>query len=66
MEGFVLECSGEKSGVARRVRLDGLAKSRVGGGDEVRVILSRPVHDLMVQRMSMSSSAATGMAEGQQ
>lgn len=52
VEGFVLERSGEQSAVRRRsglrrLRLDGLAKSRVGGGDEVRVVLSRSVHDLM-------------------
>lgn len=59
MKGFVLECPGEQVGVSRRVRLDGLAESRVGGGDEVRVILPRPIHDLVAQRRSMSSSKAT-------
>lgn len=49
VEGFVLECYGEQGGVSRCVRLDGLAKSRVGGGDEVWLILSWSVHDLMVQ-----------------
>lgn len=46
MEGFILECSGKES-VVSRVRLDGIAKTRVGGGDEVVVILSRSVHDLI-------------------
>lgn len=47
MEGFILECSGKESVVSRRVRLDGIAKTWVGGRDEVGVILSRSVHDLI-------------------
>lgn len=47
MEGFILECSGKESVVSCRVRLDGIAKTRVGGRDEVGVILSRSVHDLI-------------------
>lgn len=47
VEGFVLERSGEERGECRRVGFDCFAKSRVGGRDQVRGILSRPVHDLM-------------------
>lgn len=49
MEGFVFKCPGKQSAVSRWVRLDGFAKSRVGGRDEVWVILSRSVHDLVVK-----------------
>lgn len=58
MESFVLECSGKQSGVRLRIRLDGLTKARVGGRDEVRVIVSFSVHDLMKEskRVTIHSS----------
>lgn len=62
VEGFVLECSGEERSVRCSIRLDGLAKSWVGGGDEVWLILAWSVHNLR-RDGSMSTSAAT--ADGQ-
>lgn len=56
VEGFVLERPGEQSTVSLRLRLNGLAKSRMGGRDEVWVILPRAVHDLMEHTNSSDMS----------
>lgn len=48
MEGFVLKRSGEQRDVFCQIHLDGLAKPGVGGCDEVWVVVSRSIHDLIV------------------
>lgn len=59
VEGFVLECSGKQRDVLLCIWLDGFTKPRVGGRDEVWLVVSFPVHDLMTQRASMLSPTAT-------